>query len=208
MTVVLADDHPIYRDGLRRAFEQHRAITVLAAVEDGRQALDAIRELQPQVAVLDLLLPDIDGAAITDVVHRERLPTRVLVVSSRMDSASVYGAIEAGAAGYMSKLSGGDEICAAIATIAQGGTVVPPELQEGLASEIRLRRDDDRPSLSPRELDIVRLAADGHGNAEIALRLHLSTATVKTHLQHVYEKLEVSDRAAAVAQAIRRGLLP
>ena len=82
---------------------------------------------------------------------------------------------------------------------------MPAELQAGLASEIRLRRSDDRPVLTPRELDIIRLAADGHSNAEIGLRLHVSTATVKTHLQHIFEKLEVSDRSAAVAQALRRG---
>jgi two-component system nitrate/nitrite response regulator NarL len=80
-------------------------------------------------------------------------------------------------------------------------------LQGGLASEIRIRRADDRPVLTPRELDVIRLAADGHSNAEIGVRLHVSTATVKTHLQHVFEKLEVSDRSAAVAQAFRRGLL-
>jgi two-component system nitrate/nitrite response regulator NarL len=208
VTVVIADDHPIYRDGLRRELDVHSGISVLAAVDDGRQALDAIRELAPDVAVLDLQLPEIDGATVIDALRREHLRTRVLVVSSRQDSATVYKVIEAGAAGYLPKLTSGQAICEAVVAVAEGRTVVPEELHDGLMSEIRLRRVDDRPVLTPRELDIVRLAADGHANADIARLIHVSTATVKTHLQHVYEKLEVSDRASAVAKAIRRGLLP
>jgi two-component system nitrate/nitrite response regulator NarL len=206
VTVILADDHPVFRDGLKRLLEQ-AGIVVLAAVEDGRAALEAIREHRPQVGIVDLQLPDIDGATVIDFVRRERLPTRLLVLSARTDSAVVYRCIELGAAGYLPKLTAGDDICAAVHALARGESVVPPELQAGLASEIRLRRADDRPVLTPREMDIIRLAADGHSNAEIGLRLHVSTATVKTHLQHIFEKLEVSDRSAAVAQAFRRGLL-
>ena len=206
VTVILADDHPVFRDGLKGLLEG-AGIVVLADVGDGRAALGAIREHRPQVAVIDLQLPDIDGATVIDFVRREHLPSRVLVLSARTDSAVVYRCIELGAAGYLPKLTAGDEICAAIRALARGESVVPPELQAGLASEIRLRRADDRPLLTPRELDIIRLAADGHSNAEIGLRLHVSTATVKTHLQHIFEKLEVSDRSAAVAQAFRRGLL-
>jgi two-component system, NarL family, nitrate/nitrite response regulator NarL len=207
VTVVLADDHPVFRDGLVLLLEQAPGIAVLAAVEDGRAALDAIRERRPQVAIIDLQLPDIDGATVIDTVRREHLPTRILVLSARTDSAVVYRCIELGAAGYLPKLSAGDDICAAVCALARGESVVPSELQGGLASEIRIRRADDRPVLTPRELDVIRLAADGHSNAEIGVRLHVSTATVKTHLQHVFEKLEVSDRSAAVAQAFRRGLL-
>ena len=206
VTVVLADDHPVFRDGLVGLLERG-GIDVLAAVEDGRAAVDAIRTHRPQVAIVDLQLPDIDGETVIDIARREHLPTRILVLSARSDSAVVYRCIELGASGYLPKLTAGDEICAAVAALARGESVVPAELQAGLASEIRLRRTDDRPVLTPRELDIIRLAADGHSNAEIGLRLHVSTATVKTHLQHVFEKLEVSDRSAAVAQALRRGLL-
>ena len=206
-TVVLADDHPVFRDGLKRLLEQAPGIAVLAAASDGRTALDAIRTHRPQVAVIDLQLPDIDGAMVIDIVRREQLPTRILVLSARTDSATVYRCVELGAAGYLPKLTAGDDVCSAIRALARGETVFPSELQAGLASEIRLRRSDNRPVLTPRELDIIRLAADGHSNAEIGLRLHVSIATVKTHLQHIFEKLEVSDRSAAVAQALRRGLL-
>src|SRR3954466_346905 len=174
VTVVLADDHPVFRDGLQRLLELAPGIVVLAAVEDGRAALEAIRSRRPQVAIIDLQLPDIDGSAVIDMVRRERLPTRLLVLSAQTDSAVVYRCIELGAAGYLPKLTAGDDICAAVLALARGETVVPSGLQSGLASEIRIRRADDRPVLTPRELDIVRLAADGHSNAEIALRLHVS----------------------------------
>ena len=207
VTVILADDHPVFRDGLQRLLEEAPGIAVLAAVENGRDGLAAIRSHRPQVGIIDLQLPDIDGATVIDTVRRERLPTRLLVLSAATDSASVYRCLELGAAGYLPKLTAGGEICAAVCALARGESVIPAELQSGIASEIRLRRSDDRPVLTPRELDIIRLAADGHSNAEIGLRLHISTATVKTHLQHLFEKLEVSDRSAAVAQAFRRGLL-
>jgi two-component system nitrate/nitrite response regulator NarL len=205
--VVLADDHPVYLDGLHRALANEPDLTVLDTVADGRSALDAIRRRRPAVAVLDLKLPEIDGVAVIDAVRREHLPTHVLVVSALHDSGVVYRAIELGARGFVPKLVGGDRIVAAIRAVARGETVLPPELTAGLAEEIRRRRADDRPVLTPRELDILRLAADGCSNAQIACQLHISVGTVKTHLQHAFEKLEVADRAAAVARAIRLGLL-
>jgi two-component system nitrate/nitrite response regulator NarL len=146
---------------------------------------------------------------VIESIARERLSTRSLVVSALDDSATVYRAIAAGARGYVPKTVPSVDICDAIAMVARGQTVLRPEVQDGLADEIRLRREhDDRPVLTPREAQIIRLAADGCSNPEIARQMHLSTATVKTHLQNIYEKLEVSDRAAAVAKSIRRGLVP
>ncbi len=208
VTVVLADDHPVYRDGLARAIGLRADFHLLAAVEDGRQALDAIRAHTPDVAVLDLQLPGLDGLAVIEAIAREHLSTRALVVSALEDSATVYRAVAAGARGYVPKSVPSADICDAIAAVARGQTVLRPEVQDGLAGEIRLRRDrTDEPVLTAREAQIIRLAADGCANAEIANQLHLSTATVKTHMQHIFEKLEVSDRAAAVAKAIRRGLV-
>jgi two-component system nitrate/nitrite response regulator NarL len=120
----------------------------------------------------------------------------------------VYRSIASGARAYLVKTARASAIGDAVLAVARGQSVFPPEVQTGLASEIRMRRElADRPLLSPRELDVLRLAADGLSAGEIATELHLSAATVKSHLQRVYEKLEVSDRAAAVAQAMRRGLL-
>jgi two-component system nitrate/nitrite response regulator NarL len=205
-TVLLADDHPVFRDGLARAVELRPDLSLVAAVGDGRAALDAIRAGAPAVAVLDLGLPRLDGMRVLESLLRERLPTRGLVVSALDDSATVYRAIAAGARGYVPKTVPSADICDAIAAVARGQTVLRPEVHDSIADEIRLRRDD-RSVLTPREAEIIRLASDGCSNGEIALELHLSVATVKTHLQHVFEKLEVSDRAAAVAKSIRRGLV-
>jgi two-component system nitrate/nitrite response regulator NarL len=207
-TVLVADDHPLFREGMIGVIRRDPSLAFAGECEDGRTALDEIRRSRPDVVLLDLRLPGIDGFAVLDAIQREHLPTRAVVVSAYQDSAAVYRAIALGASAYVSKTAAAATIRDAIAAVARGETVIPPELQAGLASEIRIRRDHvDRPVLTQRELEILRLAADGVSNAEIAERLHLSGTTVKTHLGHVYEKLEVSDRAAAVARALRRGLL-
>lgn len=206
--VVVADDHPVFLDGLARIVSRAAELTLVATARDGRVALDQIRAERPDVALVDLELPDVDGFRVIETVRREALPTRVLVISAFVDSAKVYRAMEAGAAGYVPKVAGDDAIRDAILGVARGETQLVGELLDGLASEIRLRRDHaPGPSLTPRELDVLRLAADGHPNAEIARQLLVSTATVKSHLQNVFEKLEAPDRAAAVARAIRRGLV-
>jgi two-component system, NarL family, nitrate/nitrite response regulator NarL len=206
--VVVADDHPVFLGGLARIVREAPELLLAATAEDGRAALDRIRELRPDVALIDLELPEIDGFRVIDAVRREALPTRVLVISAFLDSEKVYRAMESGAAGYVPKVAGDAAILDAILAVARGETRLGAGLLDGLASEIRLRRQDDPgPLLTPRELDVIRLAADGHPNAEIARRLHVSTGTVKSHLQHAFEKLEAPDRAAAVARAIRRGLV-
>jgi two-component system, NarL family, nitrate/nitrite response regulator NarL len=206
--VVVADDHPVFLDGLARIVSRAAELTLVATARDGRVALDRIRAERPDVALIDLELPDVDGFGVIETVRREALPTRVLVISAFVDSAKVYRAMEAGAAGYMAKVAGDAAITDAILGVARGETQLVGELLDGLATEIRLRRDHaPGPSLTPRELDVLRLAADGHPNAEIARQLLVSTATVKSHLQNVFEKLEAPDRAAAVARAIRRGLV-
>jgi len=206
--VVVADDHPVFLDGLARIVSRAAELTLVATARDGRVALDQIRAERPDVALIDLELPDVDGFRVIETVRREALPTRVLVISASVDSAKVYRAMETGAAGYVPKVAGDAAIRDAIVGVARGETQLVGELLDGLATEIRLRRDHaPGPSLTPRELDVLRLAADGHPNAEIARQLLVSTATVKSHLQNVFEKLEAPDRAAAVARAIRRGLV-
>jgi two-component system nitrate/nitrite response regulator NarL len=206
--VLLADDHPVYRDGLARALRQRAELEIVAEAANGSEALDAVRRLDPDVVVLDLQLPELDGMAVLDAIQREHRRTRGVVLSAYDDSGRVYRSIASGARAYLTKTAPASAIGDAVLAVARGESVFPPEIQAGLASEIRMRRDlADRPLLSARELDVLRLAADGLSAADIGTQLHLSTATVKSHLQHVYEKLEVSDRAAAVAQAMRRGLL-
>lgn len=206
--VLVADDHPVYREGIVRVFERRPEFELVAEVGDGAAALDEIRRLVPHVAIVDLRLPSVDGIAVLDAVEREHLATKVIIVSAYEDSATVYRAISRGARGYLPKVCSGESLCDSVLIVSRGETIIPPALQAGLASEIRSRRDrEDGPVLTPREIEVLRLAADGLSAPEIAVRLFLSVTTVKTHLQHVYEKLEVSDRAAAVATALRRGML-
>jgi two-component system nitrate/nitrite response regulator NarL len=208
LRILIADDHPVYRDGVTRVLGQHPEFEVVAEVEDGRAAVEEIRRLEPDVAVLDLRLPGLDGVSAAAVLEREGSPTKVVILSAFEDSATVYRAIASGARAYLQKVVSGETLCRTIIAVARGDTVIPPALQGGLASEIRARRERaDDPLLTKRELEILRLAADGLSAPEIADRLVVSVTTVKTHLQHVYAKLEVSDRTAAVAQAIRRGIL-
>jgi two-component system, NarL family, nitrate/nitrite response regulator NarL len=207
VSVVVADDHPLYREGVVRALLASGQIDVVAEAEDGRSALARIQEHRPDVALLDYRLPELDGVAVTNAVARERLPTRVLIVSAFTDSGVVYKALETGAAGFVSKEARREQIADAVLACARGENVVPPDVAAGLVSEIRLRRQSDMPALTPREQEILHLIAAGKSLPEIAKDLYVGLTTVKTHVQHLYEKLGVSDRAAAVATAMRRGLL-
>ena len=205
--VVVADDHPLYRDGVVRALSASGQVEIVAEAEDGRAALAQIQQHLPDVALLDYKLPDLDGVAITNAVVREQLPTRVLLVSAFTDSGVVYKALETGAAGFVSKESRREQIVDAVLACSRGENVVPPDVAGGLVSEIRLRKQDNTPALTKREQEILHLIASGKSLPEIAKELFLGLTTVKTHVQHLYEKLGVSDRAAAVASAMRRGLI-
>jgi two-component system, NarL family, nitrate/nitrite response regulator NarL len=205
--VIVADDHPLYREGVVRALSASGQVEIVAEAEDGRSALAEIQHHQPDVALLDYKLPELDGVAVTHAVVRDQLPTRVLLVSAFTDSGVVYKALETGAAGFVSKESRREQIVDAVLACSRGENVVPPDVAAGLVSEIRLRKQDDTPALTPREQEILRLIATGKSLPEIAKELFLGLTTVKTHVQHLYEKLGVSDRAAAVASAMRRGLI-
>jgi two-component system nitrate/nitrite response regulator NarL len=207
VSVIVADDHPLYREGVVRALLASGRIDVVAEAEDGRSALAVIQEHLPDVALIDYKLPELDGLAVTNAVMREELPTRVLIVSAFTDSGVVYKALETGAAGFVSKEARREQIADAVLACARGENVVPADIAAGLVSEIRLRRQADTPVLTPREQEILHLIAAGESLPEIAKELYLGLTTVKTHVQHLYEKLGVSDRAAAVASAMRRGLI-
>jgi two-component system nitrate/nitrite response regulator NarL len=205
--VVVADDHPLYREGVVRALKASGQIEVVAEAEDGRAALVALQEHLPDVAVLDYKLPGLDGLAVTHAVVRDGLSTRVLLLSALTDGGIVYKALEIGAAGYLAKEARREEIVDAVLACARGDNILSAELASGLVSEIRLRSHDDSPILTEREHEILKLIASGRSLPEIAKELYLGVTTVKTHVQHLYAKLGVSDRAAAVAEAMRHGLI-
>jgi two-component system nitrate/nitrite response regulator NarL len=207
VAVLVADDHPVYREGIVRAVKERPELELLAEVATGREALTAIAELRPHVAVLDMKLPDLDGSQVLRAINRDELPTKVVFVSAYIDSEIVYAAIGGGARGYLSKDATRQQICDAVAAVARGETVFASEVQTGLAHEIQMRSADKDIVLTSREREILALTAEGLLAPEIGRRLYLSPATVKTHMQRLYGKLGVSDRAAAVAEAMRRGLL-
>lgn len=205
--VVVGDDHPVYRDGVVRALDLSDRTDVVAAVGDGHAALDAIREHSPDVALLDYKMPGLDGIAIAHAVMRDKLATRVLLLSATTEGSVVYRAIQDGAAGYLSKESDRDEIVAAVVACARGENVLPPELVTSLTAQVRQSAQSTAPSLSERERQILRMIADGKSVPEMAAELFLAQTTIKTHIRRLYEKLEVSDRGSAVATAMRNQLL-
>lgn len=207
MRVLAADRHPLFREAISRAIKERPDLELVAQAGDGREALDAIGAKRPDVAVIDRSLSRLTGEQILNAVGRDELGTRVILIAAEPPPGLVYKAIANGAAGYLTTETDARQLCEAISAVARGRTVLAPELQTGIAGEIRLREVHDRPILSDRERETLKLVAEGLSAPDIGKRLHLSTGTVKTHLQHLYEKLGVSERAAAVAEAMRRGLL-
>lgn len=207
LRVLIADDHPVYRQGLERAIRERPELELTASCADGRDALERISGAEPDVAVVDVRMPGLDGLKIVAAVAREGLRTKVILLTGHEDSTAAYRALAAGAAGYVSKASDHTELCDSIAAAARGETVIAPQFAAGIATEIQMREASDRPALTEREGEVLRRLAEGRTAQGIGEELHLSEATIKTHLHNLYEKLDVSDRAAAVARAMRWGLL-
>ncbi len=206
--VLIADDHPLYRQGAASLIARCPELELVGEAGSGQEAVDAIRALTPDVAVVDLGLPDFDGITVLGMLERESLPTRVVIVSASEDGATIHRAFAYGARAWVPKVAAADVLCETLLTVARGESVILPSIQSALTRELRARRTrTDEPLLTARELEILRMCADGLSSPDIAAALFVSVPTVKTHLQHVYAKLEVSDRAAAVAQAMRRGAL-
>ncbi len=205
--VYVADDHPIYRQGLVGAIKGRPDLELVGEASDGRTALDEIRELVPDVAVIDLAMPELSGFEVLNAIQRDGLEIKVVVLSASTESENVYKAVAEGAVAYVPKEADREQVCDAIAAAQRGDVVLSSEIQAGLATEIRLRGKEERTPLTPRECEVLTLTAQGLSAPEIGFKLNISAATVKTHMQSVYEKLGVSDRAAAVAEGMRQGLL-
>lgn len=208
LRVLLAENHPIFREGLVDAFERAEDIEVVAVCEAGEDAYAKIIELRPDVAVLDQRMPDLEAWQILERLDaQEGVMTKILVLSAFAETDVVARSFEAGAAGYLTKDSAREVILDAAHRVAAGEVVLGPELQGVVVGHLRTAAARARAVLSDRELQILTLVAEGLSVPRMAERLYLSQATVKTHLNHIYEKLDVSDRAAAVAEGMRRGLV-
>jgi len=205
--VLVADDHPLYREAVVRAVRARAEFELIGQAEDGRAALGVIREEKPDIAVLDVEMPSLGGVEVVRAVNRDSLGTRVVLLSAHLESDTVYSAVAEGVSAYLSKAWPAERICDALVAVHRGEIVLPGEIQAGLAAAIRSNAGPGRVHLTPREHDVLLGLAAGKTAPTIAKDLHVSTATVKTHLKTLYEKLGVSDRAAAVAEAMRRGLI-
>ncbi|OBK47641.1 response regulator transcription factor [Mycobacterium sp. 1081908.1] len=205
--VVVGDDHPLFREGVVRALSSSGSVNVVGEADDGATALELIKAHLPDVALLDYKMPGMDGAQVAAAVRSNDLPTRVLLISAHDEPAIVYQALQQGASGFVLKDSTRTEIVRAVLDCAKGRDVVAPSLVGGLAGEIRQRATSIGPVLSAREREVLSRIARGQSIPAIAGELYVAPSTVKTHVQRLYEKLGVNDRAAAVAEAMRQGLL-
>ncbi len=203
--VLIADDHSVVREGLRMFLQRDPDLEVVGEAADGAEAIQQARLLRPDVVVMDLLLPVLDGMAATRAIRSELPETEVLALTSVLESASVVEAIRAGAIGYLLKDTRATELCTAIKAAAAGQVQLSPQASTYLLGVVRM---PERPEpLSPREMDVLRLLARGQSNKEIARTLHLAEETIKDHVRHILAKLSVQSRTQAVLAAIRLGIV-
>ncbi|RNL82670.1 response regulator [Halostreptopolyspora alba] len=203
--VLLVDDHPVVREGVRVMLSAETDLEVVGEAASSQEAVTATESLTPDVVLMDLRIPGGDGVEATERILRGSTDCRVLVLTTYDTDTDILRAVEAGATGYLLKDTPRAELAQAVRAAVRGETVLAPAVAGKLVSGMRERRE--APRLTEREVEVLRLAADGHSNAEIGRNLFISGTTVKTHLMSAYTKLDVSDRTAAVTTAMRLGLL-
>ena len=213
--VLIADDQRVVRDGLTMLVDLIDDVEVVGTARDGNEAVDGAQRERPDVVLMDLRMPELDGAGATRLIRTALPDTQVLVLTTYADDESLFPALQAGARGYLTKDASAEEIEQAIRALAAGRTHLDPAIQQRLISAVvdtqRVAVAADAPSLpdelTPREAKVLRLIATGLSNAEIAAALVVSHATVKTHVNHVFAKTGARDRAQAVRYAYQHGIV-
>lgn len=209
--VAVVDPRPLFRRGVLTALASQGDLTPAGEAVDGAGALELVRATQPDVVLLGLGLPDQSGAAVCERLRAEHPQTRVVILSARDDDAGLGGAVRAGATGYLLEDCTPDELVQAVRVVASGGSLLSPamagRLLDEFASLVRRNEAGEATALTRRELDVLRLMAEGMGNRAIAEHLFISENTVKNHVRNVHEKLQVHSRMEAVVRAVREGLL-
>jgi two-component system, NarL family, response regulator LiaR len=203
--VLVVDDHSVVREGLRMFLARDPDLEVVGEAADGADAVELARQMRPDVVIMDLLMPVMDGIAATRVIRRELPETEVLALTSVLESASVVEAIRAGAIGYLLKDTQAFELRKAIKAAAAGQVQLSPQASAYLLGAVRMPEMPE--PLTLREMDVLRLLAQGQSNKEIARVLHLVEETVKSHVRHILAKLGVQSRTQAVLAAIRLGIV-
>jgi len=204
---VLADDHPIVRAGMIEMLSQTEDIEVIAQADNGVSALNYALELEPDILLLDMELPEMDGIEVTEALQKKQTSTRVLALSAYNSSSYILGVIEHGAMGYLTKDEGADTILQAIRHVARGGTWMSPEIKMRIQQARQEKNNAEVNQLSSRELQVFQLIAEGCDNLTICSTLDISEGTVKNHVTNIYNKLHLHNRAEAVAWAWRNGVI-
>jgi len=207
--ILVVDDHRLVREGLINLLRINNEIEVVGEAASGEDAVVKARELEPDVVLMDINMPGVNGINATRLIKKDREDARVIMLTMLDQEGYVYEAVKAGATGYLLKNTGLDELVKAIKEVYKGGATLHPEAQSQLLKEyvFLARRNQDTYGLSNREIDVLQLLTDGKSNKEIASELFISVQTVKTHISHIFNKLGVNDRTEAVATALRRGLV-
>jgi NarL family two-component system response regulator LiaR len=206
--VLIADDHKVVRQGLRFLLSSEPGIEVAGEAADGVAALDAIRDVRPDVVLLDLFMPRLDGLAVLAAMREQRLTAAVLVLTSSADDQHLVQAIKAGALSYLPKTAGVDQVVDAVRAAARGESVLQPAATARLLRELRHAAADPLGQLTPRETDVLKGLAQGRSNREIAKALSVSEETVKSHVSSILAKLGLADRTQAAIFALQHHLVP
>jgi DNA-binding NarL/FixJ family response regulator len=208
--VAIADDQRVVRDGLMMLLGLIDDVEVVGAAADGAQALELVQESTPDVVLMDLRMPELDGVEATRMLRSAAPETQVLVLTTYADDESLFPALQAGARGYLTKDASAEEIEQAIRAVAAGRTHLDPAIQQRLVTavlETPAGHGEPPDDLTAREVEVLKLIAGGLSNAEIAAKLVVSAATVKTHVNHIFQKTGARDRAQAVRYAYQHGLV-
>jgi DNA-binding NarL/FixJ family response regulator len=203
--VLITDDHGVVRQGLRMFLSLDPDFEVVGEAENGREALQMVRELEPDVVLMDLLMPVMDGVSATEAIRKELPGVEVVALTSVLEDASVTGAVRAGAIGYLLKDTDSEELGRAIRAAAEGRVYLAPEAAERLMREVRAPESPE--ALTEREMEVLKLLARGKANKQIASALHVSEKTVKAHVSAVLMKLGVQSRTQAALHAVKAGLV-
>jgi len=207
--ILIADDHPVVREGLSAMLSKQPDIDVVGEAGNGREAIEKTRESRPDVVLMDLRMPEVDGVEAMRQISATNPETRFIVLTTYDNDEYIFKGIEAGARAYLLKDSPREDLFTAIRAVYRGESLIQPAVAGKLLDRFaELSRQVQAPeSLSGREIEVVKLMAEGAANKQIAAGLHISESTVKTHIQTIFQKLGVSDRTGAVTQAIRKGFI-
>ncbi|MDO8634840.1 MAG: response regulator transcription factor [Dehalococcoidia bacterium] len=210
ITILLADDHAVLREGMRRLLEQHKDMVVLAEAADGEQAVKLVAEVLPNVVLMDIVMPGLNGVEATKLIKKQNPGTAVLILTAYEDERYILGLLEAGVAGYLLKSATGEEIVKAIRAVHAGESVLHPTVMAKLLARAarsftELTPQPGKSELTEREMSVLQLAARGMSNKELAQQLNLAMPTIKSHLVNIFNKMGVASRTEAVLLALKKG---